>query len=394
MEGIWSENKYINLCINVLLFLVGINFMHYGQLFLPIICFLLFIDNKLRFEVNNPKIFVILCLFAISFYAFSYQLGFYCVMGFTLPMAYYISSNMLGADEEKIKKVIYLFALAMGCHVILNSIFEYIVHGHHGFFMSTTHYDVWTRDKIANTATAVNGDLIIGCFYYLLFHEKNKRLKTICFIVLLWSIFYLIVIGRRTPIMMLGIVFVASFCFETFYLKNGSKKLHKSFSIIMASFIGLIVILALIYSFNLFNARQILGEYHIIQKFTKSFINDQRFELYFGSFKLMPQYLWGGQHISKILGEQVHDFWIDIYDYAGIVTCAIMIVYSVICLKNSIKLLKNVRSTNAFRILYLGVFISIALQLFFEPVMTGSSIFVIVAVIIVSFSEKLVVHEK
>ena len=124
LDNIWSENKYINLTINVLLFLLGINFMHIGQLFLPIVCFLIFVDRKFRFKVNDPKIFIILCLFAIGFYAFSYQLGFYCVMGFTLPMAYYIGSNMYEPDEDKIRKIIYLFALAMGLHVVLNSIFE------------------------------------------------------------------------------------------------------------------------------------------------------------------------------------------------------------------------------------------------------------------------------
>ena len=91
-----------------------------------------------------------------------------------------------------------------------------------------------------------------------------------------------------------------------------------------------VVLLIFVYSFNIFGAKTILSEYHIIQKFSKGFINDQRFQLYFGSFKLMPQYLWGGQHISTILGEQVHDFWIDIYDYAGIVPFAIMIIYSII----------------------------------------------------------------
>ena len=394
MNNIWSDNKYINLCINVLLFLVGINFMHIGQLFLPVICFLLFVDNKLRFKVNDPKLFIILCLFAVSFYAFSYQMGFYSVMGFTLPMAYYIGSNMYQPDEDKIRKTIYLFALAMGCHVILNSIYEYIVHGQHGFFMSTTHYDIWTREKIANTATAVNGDLIIGCFYYLLFHERNKRLRTVSFIVLALSMFYLIVIGRRTPVMMIAIVFVASYLYEAFYLKNSSEKLRRSFLIVSIGFLSFVALLALIYSLNLFGARQKLADYHIILKFTKNFINDQRFELYFGSFKLMPQYLWGGQHISTILGEQIHDFWIDIYDYAGIVTCLIMLAYTVLVFRKSLIVLKNKDCSKEFRILYLGVFISIALQLFFEPVMTGSSIFVIVSVIIVTCVETLIPHEK
>lgn len=394
MDNIWSDNKYINLCINILLFMMGINFLHYGQLILPIICFLLFVDNKLQFKVNNPITFVVLCLFGISFYAFSYKLGFYSVMGFTCPMAYYIGSNMKHPNEDNIKKIIFLFAIAMGCHVILNSIYEYIVHGHHGFFMSTTHYDFWTKEKIANTATAVNADLIIGCLYYLIFHEKSKALKLSGIIIFLISMFYLVVIGRRTPVILIAVAFVASFFYESFILQSGSKKLKKAFMVIAGGALLSVVLLIFVYSFNIFGAKTILSEYHIIQKFSKGFINDQRFELYFGSFKLMPQYLWGGQHISTILGEQVHDFWIDIYDYAGIVPFAIMIIYSILYLRNIIKLYRLRSVSNDLKIFLLGVLICIIMQMFFEPIMTGSSLFLIIAIIINALFERLVLNEQ
>ena len=109
MNRIWSDNGYIDLIINVLLFMVGINFMHYGQLIFPVICLLLFIDNRLKFKVNDPKVFILLCLFGISFYAFSYKLGFYSVMGFCCPMAYYIGSNIKYPNAGNVKKIILLF---------------------------------------------------------------------------------------------------------------------------------------------------------------------------------------------------------------------------------------------------------------------------------------------
>ena len=394
MDNIWSDNKYINLCINILLFMMGINFLHYGQLILPIICFLLFVDNRLKFKVNNPITFVVLCLFGVSFYAFSYKLGFYSVMGFTCPMAYYIGSNMKHPSEDNIKKIIYLFAIAMGCHVILNSIYEYIVHGHHGFFMSSSHYDFWTKEKISNTSTAINIDILFGCVYYLFFHEKNKVLKIIDLVTFVLAMFYLMVIGRRTPVMMLFIVFAVSFAYETIYLGNTSKKLRKAFVSLFAAAIIFVLLVVTIYSLNIFNARDILNEYRIIGKFSKGFINDQRFELYFGSFKLMPQYIWGGQHISTILGEQVHDFWIDIYDYAGIVPCTIMIVYSLIFLRDSIKVLKNDKVNQDFRILLIGVLTCIVLQMFLEPVMTGASLFLLASIIIHGLFERLNLNEQ
>ena len=211
MKNIWSENKYINNLIIVLLFLMGINFLHAGQLILPIICLLLFIDNRFRFKVNDIKTFVLLCLYGISFFAFTYKMGFYSVMGFVCPMAYYVGSNMKNPNSENIKKIVYLLAISMGFHVILNSIFEYIVHGSHGFFRSSTHYDFWTRQKISNTFTAINADLIIGCTYYLIFHEKKKSIKQLGLFVFVASMFYLTIIGRRTPLMMVMIVFAVSY---------------------------------------------------------------------------------------------------------------------------------------------------------------------------------------
>lgn len=394
MNNIWSENKYLNTLINCLLFLVGINFLHYGQLILPIICFILFIDNKLQFKVNNPKAFIILCLFAVSFYAFSYQLGFYSVMGFTLPMAYYIGSNMKEVNENNIKKIVYLFAISMGAHIILTSIYEFIIHGARGFFMSSTHYDVWTGEKIANTTTAVNADIMIGCLYYLLFHEKNKRLKSLCLVVFALSMFYLLVIGRRTPVLMIGIAFIVSFLYEMVVLKRVSPKLRKSFISLAVLLVVIVLCIVLIYSMNLFNLQTILKEYHIFQKFSQSFIDDERFSLLAQSFSLMGKYPFGGQHISAELGQPIHDLLIDIYDYAGIVTCLITIVYCVVYLVNVYRVYKSDKVSNDFKVFMLGIYLCIIIQMFIEPVMTGSSLFLIVAIIINALCERLLINEQ
>lgn len=393
MEKIWSDNKYINMFINVMLFLLGINFLHIGQLFLPVICFVLFIDNKFVFKVNKPIVFIVLSLFAISFYAFSYQMGFYSVMGFCLPMAYYVGSNIKYPTTDNIRKIIYLIGISMGLHVILNSITELQLHGILRFFRSSTHYDVWTRDKISNTATAINADIIIGSLYYLIFHEKNKKIRFWSIVVFVWSMFYLIVIGRRTPVLMLGLVFVFSFIYEAYFLKTISNKTRKKFSKLAISIISVVLLFVIIYASNIFNCRYYLEDYRIVQKFTKGFINDQRFELYFGSFALMPQYPFGGQHISQILGEQVHDLWIDIYDYAGIVTCLLMVVYSIMYAKSIYDLYKNKNVDNDLKLLMVGVYICIILQMIFEPVMTGASLFLIVSIIIGALLEKLTINE-
>ncbi len=381
MNRIWSDNRYLDLLINILIFLTGINFLHYGQLILPIICFLLFIDRKMVFKVHDPLVFIVLCLFAVSFYAFSIK-NFYAVMGFTCPMAYYIGCNMLHPKEDNIRKIIYLLALSMGLHVILSSIYEFIVHGSQGFFHSGTHYDIWTREKISNTATALNIDLLVGSLYYLLFHEKDRKIRVFSFFVFAAAMFYLIVIGRRTPFMLLGIAFVLSFSYEVFILKSGSPQLRKSFLLLMGTFLSIVGALVLFYSFDLLGCRDFLDNYYIIQKFSQRFFSDKRIELYLGALRLMPRHLWGGQEISAILGEQVHDFWIDIYDYAGIISYLLIMLYSILFVKDVFRFYTAKTIRNDLKIMMTGVLSCVVVQMFLEPIMTGDSLFLLIGIII------------
>ena len=393
MNEMWSENRYLNLVINILLFLAGINFLHLGQLILPVICFLLFIENRFQFKVNSPRTFIVLCLFGVSFYAFSHQLGFYSVMGFTLPMAYYIGSNIKDPSEEKIKKLIYLFAIAMASHVILNAVAELYLHGIHGFFNSSTHYDFWTRDKIANTQTAVNADILIGCIYYLLFHEKNRKWKNFCLIVFVLNMFYLLVIGRRTPVILLFLSLILAFIYEAFVLKSVSEKRKRQFFSLLLIGIACIACVILVYSFDLFHLRAVLDETHIVHKFKQGLLNDERFRLYFGSFRLMPKYPFGGQKISAELGEQIHDLWIDVYDYAGAITCGLIILYSVLAASVILRMYRNSIFSKDLKTFCFGVFVCIVTQMFVEPIMTGSSLFMLVTVIVIAVIERRLIHE-
>lgn len=391
MLNIWSSNRYLNLCINILVFMVGINFMHIGQLILPIICFLLFVENKLHFKVNSPKIFIILCLFSISFYAFSYKLGFYSVMGFTLPMAYYIGSNIKNPSQENIKKVIYLLALSMSLHVVLNACIELALHGTRGLFFASTHYDFWTRDKISNTGTAVNADLLIGCIYYVLNKEDNKRLRIISILVFLISFSYLIIIGRRTTLLISIITYLLLYIYE----KNtiGITEKHKRMMIrIMVICACIVIPFAIVYYFDLFSAKTFLDQLNVILKLKNSLIGDERIRLYFDAIKLMPKYPFGGQKISGVLGLPVHELWLDVYDYAGIIPYILIVVFSLYFVFVLYRYVKNKTIDNDLKLMVLGVYITIIIQMFLEPVMTGASLFLLITVIIHGIVEKALIE--
>ena len=381
MGKIWSENKWMDLAISVLLFLTGINFFHYGQLILPVICLLIFIDRKFRFKVSDPKVFILLCLFAVGFYAFS-QPVFYSVMGFCCPMAYYIGSNVYQTDEKKIRKMIYLLAIAMGAHIILNMVYELQISNLDHLINSSSHYDFWTRDRMSSTALALDLDLLIGSLYYLLLHEKNSMIRWIGSIVFAAGIFFCLVSGRRTQVLLTAICLLVSFLFETFIEKNISGERKRRLIRTVCILLGIAAFLVACFAFDLFGITKLFNNYYIIEKLKRGLIDSERLKLFLKGISLMPYHPWGKQEISGILGLQIHDLWMDIYDYAGIVPYLLFLIYSVFSLKKIIDVLRN--GSLKDRVLYLGVCLCIILQMFLEPVMTGSSLFLMVSIIVLT----------
>lgn len=387
MNNIWSENKYINIVINILIFLLGINIMHYGQLLLPLICLLLFINNKFRFKVNNIKIFIVLCLFSISFFAFSYKLGFYSVMGFTLPMAYYIGSNMYKPDEKKVKFVIYIIAFGMASYFILNMIYEYSRFGLFGLFYKVNRYDIWTKSSIKSTTISMYSILLLSTVPYAIFLEHNKKWKIFHIFVVVVALIYCSILGKRTPILLTAIVFFFSFVLEAICFKNKSN-LRKVLKVILIIATLVLIAILLVY-FDVFNIMDRISDNNIIKTFLYKGLNADRFIIFIWGFKYIPKYLWGGQYISNLIGYPFHDLLFDIYDYAGIIPFVLMSLQCIHCIEIMFRTFVNKNISNDNKLLYLCVMLSISIMMFMEPIMTGCSIFLICSTIIFAAVESL-----
>ena len=385
MNGIFSENKYLNTLIIVLLFLVGINFFHYGQLFLPIICLLLFIDNKMQFKVVNPRMFIILCLFAISFYAFSYEMGFYSVMAFTFPMAYYIGSNIRKCSSENIKKIILLFAFAMASHIFLNIIYELCTRSITRILTSSSHYDIWLQDKIVSTAIAINLVYLISSFYYLIYFEKNKIVKYLAILLYCIDLLFCIIIGRRTTLLLSILCIVFSFVYHGYITNELKKYLKKGLKLFLIVCVILGLLIGLFYIFDIDN--MFINSY-VLNKIRYGLFDHARIKIFIETIKLMPYHLWGKQEISSIVGFQPHELWLDIYDYAGIISYLIFHCYTFMYLLNIIKTHKS-NIDNKHKTLFMTLFFAIFIQSFLEPLMTGDSIFLIISIIVGASIERL-----
>ena len=391
MNNIWSSNKTVNYTICVLLFLLAINIFHYGQFLLPIICLILFIDNKYKFKVNNTKAFIVLCLFSISFFIFSYKQGFYSVMGFCLPMAYYVGSNIKDNSEGGIKKTIYLIAFGMIVHVLLNFIVEIERNGLH-LFASSSHYDFWISGKVGSTITTINCIPAIGFSYYLFKYEKNKYIKYGFLISLAIFIIYNLGLGQRTVYLMIIISLLFSYVLDIKLTKSKVNK--KAILILVAIILVLTLTVTYLITAEIIDIYFIMDYVRVLKKFVLHGVGTTRLDIFFKTIKLAPYHLFGNREISTLMGIMPHDLWTDVYDWGGIVTFVLFVIHTVMFIKVFIKLIKNKNVSNKFKVFIIPIFVCIIVQCMLEPIMSGVSLFLVVVIIFESMIEKMIIYGK
>ena len=257
--------------------------------------------------------------------------------------------------------------------------------------LSSSHYDIWTQGKISSTAIALDFDLLIGSIYYIIYYENNKLKKYLTLVLFAMCMFYCLFLGRRTQTLLFIICFVVLFVIDNYSSKRNFLKSKNIVAILVLLSLFILFVLACL--LNLFNIRNVLNNFYIVAKFSQGLIDSSRVNLLVNTFKLMPKHLFGGQEISTLIGGQVHEFWLDIYDYAGIVPYIIMIFYSIYYLISVIRTLRKDKSSK-LNLLYIGLLICIVFQLFLEPIMTGASIFLIVVIIVGTLIEGIGIDEK
>ena len=389
MNNIWSENKKVNTAVNILLLLMATNFFNYGQLLLPIICLILFIDNKYKFNVNNIRTFIVLCLFGITFLAFSYELGLYSFIGLFLPMAYYIGSNIKEVNEENIKHIIYLLTLGMGTHVLLNFGTDLFQRGPQ-CFKRNSHLDVWTQGEYPTTQTSILYIFIIGIVYYVLIYENNKKFRKILLSFFVLMMIYEIALGRRSPFLILAVVAYTAMLADMLIMKNRNKLM---LMVIYATLVCIIFALFLIY-FSIhgnLEVRMLIERISIFRKFTWFGFESGRLNIFAQAMKLAPYHMFGGKEISAIIEWDIHDLWFDTFDYAGIVPFIILVLHSVISTFVFVKFYKNMNISKEFKFLISTLFGCIIFQMCIEPIMTGASIFLLCSVVVFALLERLTI---
>ena len=385
----FTDSNIKNIILNICILLFGINFLYKCNYIVFGTFVLLVIFKKFKINLGNKFTLLILVLFSICWYIF----GGHEIAGVCLPICYLIGSNIDESDEKGITKFIILIAASLALYTTSFFINNGIINGFSSYNVETQ-YNIWNGNPLWPTNIMLYSSLFSSICGYIVFYEKNKKMKILYFIILFINMFYALMLGRRTALLMVCLSMLISFIYIMFFDKTNNKKKIVKISLVVL-FIILIICLLLVvcYIYNIFNFKNIVEETNLYIRYSDNifkFFNDagrtkirKKFLSYFW------QYPWGGSKIHNFINNYAHDLWLDVYDVAGIITFIVMIVYTIVIFTNIVKLLLNKSLNMKFRLLLLSLFICIFVQFCIEPILEACRAYMFAVCMIFGSLERL-----
>lgn len=367
-----NTTSFIYLLINILLFLTSLNFLNAFNYFAVILVIIILIKT-ISFNIKVPitKNLILLFLFYIFYTMFSYQEisdYLYFIKILLYFFLYFVGLIITSGfkDEKAITQFILVMAFGAAFHGILNFIINY------QSFSSTTFSgrnmpDIWTGKVIAATGMNTVFVLFIGVLFYLFFIQHNKillGLSTITFIVM---IYFNIMNASRTIFVITALTVLLCLTCSIFISKKKTKKIY--ITIIMT-----IIILLFIYYENLFGFGSFLNHSPLFNRFNTSenYLEDGRLSLQICYLKYLFDYPFGGHYIFSQVGNYAHNILLDAIDTAGIFPAIFLFFFLFTSIMNMIRMTRNQKVPCDFKLLIIGVFVSVILQFNIEPILEGS----------------------
>ena len=264
----------------------------------------------------------------------------------------------------------------MCAHLLLNFYYDYTVLGSE-LLLRNSHYDFWTRGYVAANTTSVNLIMIISAIYYILFFEKDRRLRITGIVLFFAALSYDLALGKRMPIFIMVLCLVLCVLFDIVFVQKNKKFIL----VLVIPALGLILLLVL-YFINFLGLKDIMDDIRLVIKIKAGFFDFDRVKILLWALPYFPKYLWGGQKISSAIGIQIHELWLDVYDYAGLPSYILLMIYTFIYLRDIWNVLKKASVSKPFKLLIVSFVFCAACVMLLEPVMTGSSLFLICVIMI------------
>lgn len=309
----------------------------------------------------HKEIWILICfgvLYAIGGGLSFTNIKYYLILPILAYMIGWESYDFAEKKELTIVNNIMAIALGFGLYAALNY-FSNLGHNRYQLI------DFWSKSFRAATGSGFLNTMVLAMLFYCIVFEKRRITKACLFASIIISSLYMLMLGTRTQMYILLIVFIASLIAYSVE--------HNNLKTVLTIFIYLAIVIALfglLYSKNMFGLKTALLNSNMLQRFssgTSVQSNSERWVNITRGIKSLYKYPFGGQKNTMYY----HNLWLDINRVAGLAPMIMMLVFVGCELVHGYKVFVNQNIDSGIRYFVGAVFLAVFINFNFEPVLEG-----------------------
>lgn len=369
------ENNSVSLVLFFLLVVAASNFMLLGiYFFLFTACAFLLTRRRIGCSLQILPLF----LFAVSYAFFVSITGSFGVSAlkiFVCPLVWLFGYN-ISFRQTSNKIITYMCALAIGAaiHGIANFFYNISV----GVDMSLGRtYDFFSGSLSAATGQATYFTMLVAISFWMIFLQRNLWARLLGALLYITALLYDVQLGGRTFLVLSVLALPIGLLLYCFFVARGSQADRKKVFRTLLLVICIVSLAIIAFNSNFLGIKDIYEDSYLYKRLeiynATDLDSDSRFFRKAQYFKLVPEYLFGGNHISvdEDLG-YAHELWLDIYDDAGMITYILIVLYTGASLIRFIKAAKMKKTELLHKVCLLSFCSIMMLQFFVEPILQGA----------------------
>lgn len=279
---------------------------------------------------------------------------------------FFVLGKTISKDGNRKICLYMILAMAFGAaaHGIANFIMNYMEYGMSPHFRNLP--DIWTGEALAATGQGALFAPFAGVLFYGIFCTRKLLSKMIFVAVLVCLCLYNMMTASRTVFVLLAISLVV--CLYIYMSqKRGDAR-------VVIWLLGIIIVGAVVYMFNLFGIKEFIEDTALTKRIDSmegSFFDSSRTDKMWHYITHMYQSPFGGRFIKEEYHFYAHNLFLDLYDEAGFLGLFFMLWFCIIILKKMWQFIKFKWVDMPFKIITIGMMLSIFLQMMAEPVLEG-----------------------
>ena len=363
--------------ILVIIFFNPFTISKYGILFLSMYIVLKGFKKKVLDTLFNNIQFWVLFLFCILYATAQFSYQFISIMDFIrfliYPLFLYIFGLVIPTkikDEKQIIYYLYAVILSFALFGILSVFYSIQVYGIVGGGLQTRVGIIPWAGDIELPGTGIGIYVCLGiALSGLMFIKTNIFLKALNALIFLPSLYSSIALANRTGLVIavLSVILIYSTQMRLNSIKNNIK----------IAFLFMVQCFLLIFLFNknVFNVKLMWLQSNAFERFTNMGLsNDPRFIVWGEAFKgLFTNPLGGKQAQLSLL--YAHNLWLDEGWTTGLFPFVLLVFFTLMALKDYIKLLRSDDLSLYFKYLITAMLCSFFITFMVEPIIEANVLF-------------------